>query len=113
MQVAFANFGEVPIAVQYKYAVYKNISAGQYPGLAYVLAVAALHIPIAIAESLVFSAILYFMSGLAPEAGRFFFFAFALFMTDIGACGVRECCAGARGRGAGTDVPSRWRGTSR
>jgi len=88
MQVAFANFGEVPIAVQYKYAVYKNISAGQYPGLAYVLAVAALHIPIAIAESLVFSAILYFMAGLAPEAGRFFFFAFALFMTDIGACGV-------------------------
>lgn len=83
LQVAFANFSEVPIAVVNKYTCYKHVASAMYPSLAYVLSVSLLHIPIAIAESLVFSVIIYFLVGLVAEAGRFFFFLCVLFFTDV------------------------------
>jgi ABC-type multidrug transport system ATPase subunit/ABC-type multidrug transport system permease subunit len=87
LHVAFANMSEVPIAVVNKYTCYKHVSSGMYPSLAYVLAVSLLHIPIAFAESLVFSVILYFMCGLVAEVSRFFFFVFTLFLVDVAMAG--------------------------
>lgn len=83
LQMSFANFSEVPIAVESKYSVYKHVAAGWHPGIAYVLSVTVTHFPIAVAESLVFSAILYPMTGLVLDAGRFFFFAMCMLLTDV------------------------------
>lgn len=74
LQIAFANFSEVPFAVENKYQAYKGISSGQFPPLAYSLAGSLIHLPIAMAETAIFAIVLYFMTGLVEEASRWFYF---------------------------------------
>jgi ABC-type multidrug transport system ATPase subunit len=83
LHISFCNFSEVPLAVEQKYVTYKNIAAGMYPSLAYVLSVALLHIPIALAETVAFAIIQYWVTGLATDAGRFFFYILVLFCINL------------------------------
>lgn len=57
-----------------QYNAYKAISSGMYPPMAYVLASSLVHIPIALAETAIFSIVLYFMAGLVESASQWFYF---------------------------------------
>jgi hypothetical protein len=48
-------------------------------------------IPVAAAESIVFTAWLYFMSGLTLEVGRYFFYVFVAFLSDVFAATLFRC----------------------
>ena len=90
LQVAFSNLSETPFAVEFKYVAYKHMAAGMYPPMAYVAAATCVHIPIAAVECAFFSVVLFFMVGLDPgtsdadqPGGRWAFFYFTLFLTDL------------------------------
>ena len=85
---AMGNFTELPAAFEGRNAVYKHIDAGMYPPLSYLLSVVAGFFPVMILETMLFSVVLYFMVGLAPEAGRFFFFFLVLLITDVMLAGL-------------------------
>ena len=51
---AFGNFSEIPVAVEAKAVMYKQVSAGFYPAMSYLLSVVLLHLPLAILESVIF-----------------------------------------------------------
>jgi ABC-type multidrug transport system ATPase subunit/ABC-type multidrug transport system permease subunit len=84
LQVAFANFSEVPFAVEYKFIAYKHIQAGMYPPWAYTLAATIVQLPTAAVESAAFSVILYFMVGLVRDGGRWAFFYLVLWLINVG-----------------------------
>ena len=52
IQAGFSNFVEIPIAVEQKMVMFKQVAAGFYPGVSAVSAATLLHLPIAIFESL-------------------------------------------------------------
>lgn len=89
--VAFANLSEVPFAVEFKYVAYKHMGSSMFPTSAYVIAASLVHAPIAAVETLAYSTILFFMTGLDPgeagesvPGGRWAFFWLVLFLVDIG-----------------------------
>ena len=82
------NFTELPAAFEGRNAVYKHLDAGMYPSLSYLFAVVLGFFPVMIVETILFSVVLYFMVGLAPEAGRFFFFFLLLLTTDLMLAGL-------------------------
>ena len=84
LQVAFANFSEVPFAVEYKFIAYKHVQAGMYPPWAYTLAATIVQLPTAAIESAAFSVILYFMVGLVRDGGRWAFFYLVLWLINVG-----------------------------
>lgn len=71
------------VVVELKYIAYRHVANGAYPPTSFVLSGAVAHLPVAITESLVFCAILYWMAGMAPNADRFFYFWFIAFQVDI------------------------------
>ena len=90
---AMGNFTELPAAFEGRNAVYKHLDAGMYPPLSYLVAVVLGFFPVMILETLCFSVPLYFMVGLADEAGRFFFFYLLLLITDLMLAGLyRSVC---------------------
>ena len=90
---AMGNFTELPAAFEGRNAVYKHLDAGMYPPLSYLVAVVMGFFPVMILETLCFSIPLYFMVGLANEAGRFFFFYLLLLITDLMLAGLyRSVC---------------------
>jgi len=80
---AMGNFTELPAAFEGRNAVYKHLDAGMYPSLSYMFSVVCAWIPVMFLETVMFSIPLYFMVGLAEDAGRFFFFFLILFTTDL------------------------------
>ena len=90
---AMGNFTELPAAFEGRNAVYKHIDAGMYPPLSYLVSVVAGFFPVMVLETLLFSIPLYFMVGLAEDAGRFFFFFLVLLCTDLMLAGLyRSVC---------------------
>ena len=85
---AMGNFTELPAAFEGRNAVYKHLDAGMYPSLSYLFAVVLGFFPVMIIETMLFSVVLYFMVGLAAEAGRFFFFFLVLLTTDLMLAGL-------------------------
>ena len=85
---AMGNFTELPAAFEGRNAVYKHIDAGMYPPLSYLVSVVTGFFPVMILETMLFSIPLYFMVGLADEAGRFFFFYLTLLITDLMLAGL-------------------------
>ena len=85
---AMGNFTELPAAFEGRNAVYKHLDAGMYPSLSYLFAVVLGFFPVMIVETALFSVVLYWMVGLAPEAGRFFFFYLLLLTTDLMLAGL-------------------------
>ena len=86
--VCQGNFTELPAAFEGRNAVYKHLDAGMYPSLSYLFAVVLGFFPVMIIETMLFSVVLYFMVGLAAEAGRFFFFFLILLTTDLMLAGL-------------------------
>lgn len=84
LQVAFANFAEVPFAVEYKFIAYKHIQAGMYPPWAYTLSATIVQLPTAAVETAAFSVILYFMVNLVNDGGRWAFFYLVLWLINVG-----------------------------
>ena len=81
--IAFSNITEMSTACANKYVAYAQVDAGLFPPAAYVGAAAVAHLPLAIVESIIFSSIVYWMTGMAADAGRFFFFVLCLFLVDL------------------------------
>lgn len=83
MQLAFANVSEMSGAVDGKYIGYRHVDNGLHPAWTFPFAAIVCHIPIALAEAFIFGFITYFMSGLAVEVGRFFYFTLIIFLVDV------------------------------
>ncbi len=70
-------------AVDYKFVAYKHVANGVFPNFAYPLASQIIHVPIAVGETMLFCGILYFMSGMTNDVGRFFFFCLCGFLINV------------------------------
>ena len=83
MQLLFTNISEMSGAVEGKYIGYRQVANGVHPAWTFPLAAILAHIPLAVAESLCFGCVAYFMAGLDYDAGRFFFFTLVIFLIDV------------------------------
>ena len=81
--VSFSNAAEIPHTASDKVVVYKQMAAGFYGSPSYALSVFIAHLPLSIVETTVFSLFVYFMTGFAYDAGRFFFFLLALWSISL------------------------------
>ena len=81
--VSFNNAAEIPHTGSDKVVVYKQMAAGFYGSPAYALSVFIAHLPLSILEIGIFSLFVYFMTGFAPDAGRFFFFLLLLWSISM------------------------------
>ena len=84
LQIGFANLAELPFTVEYKLVACKQIRAGLYPASGYTWASTMTMLPISVVETAVFSAILYYMVGLASDGGRWAFFYLVLLLVNVG-----------------------------
>ena len=83
VNMGFANAAEIPFAAEGKDVVFKQLDAGFYSSSQYVWSVIIVHLPLSIAESILFSLIIYFLSAFDTDAGRFFFFLLAIWCTNV------------------------------
>ena len=74
---------EMPVIMEQRPVVQKQTAAKFYPSLVYGVSVVIFHIPIAAIQSIVLGSILYWMTNLAEDAGRFFFFLLVLFTASM------------------------------
>ena len=74
---------EIPVAIEQRQVVQKQTAAKFYPSLVYGVSIVMSHIPIASIQSIVLGSILYWMTDLAEDAGRFFFFLLVLFCASM------------------------------
>ena len=80
MLAGMGNQSEMPFTVSNKFIAYKHMENGLFAPYMYVLAATGVNVPLALAETLVSTAISYHMTGLANEGGRWIFFAFIVFL---------------------------------
>ncbi|KAK9906410.1 hypothetical protein WJX75_001426 [Coccomyxa subellipsoidea] len=80
IHMMFNAYSEMSIMVGGLAGFYKQRDAYFYPAWAASLPTALLRLPYSFVESLVLSCIIYWVAGLAPEAGRFFFFWVLMFL---------------------------------
>ena len=83
MYTAFSNLSELPVASEARAVVTKQLDSSFFPSLPYVFSVIIIALPIIFIEIVIFSLWMYWMTGFAAEAGRFFFFMFALFSSSL------------------------------
>ena len=63
--------------------MYRQQHAGFYSTIAYTLAVNFVHLPLAVAEAVIFSSGVYWMTGFVDEGDRFLFFVFVLCIVAV------------------------------
>ncbi|CAL8462536.1 g2069 [Coccomyxa elongata] len=80
IHMMFNAYSEMSIMVGTLPGFYKQRDAYFYPAWAASLPTALLRLPYSFVESLVLSCIIYWVAGLAPEAGRFFYFWLIMFL---------------------------------
>lgn len=73
----------VPIAMASRAVAFKHTAAGLYSEMSYVLAVMAGHLPISIVCDVLFATILYFIMGMATDAGRWALWVLIVFLMDL------------------------------
>jgi len=73
-QVAFGNMVELPIAVLTNRIVFKHYAARFYPPWLQVLSFNIIGIPLGVAEILLLTSLVYWMSGCVADAGVYFIF---------------------------------------
>ena len=83
MFTAFSNLSELPVASEARAVVTKQLDSSFFPSLPYVFSVIIVAVPIIILEILIFSLWMYWMTGFAAEAGRFFFFVLTLLASSL------------------------------
>lgn len=81
--LSFANLAEIPVIIEQRQVVQKQSRAKFYPFSSYTFSAFLTHAPIAATEVVILGSILYWMTGLSEEAGRFFFFLFLLFCASM------------------------------
>jgi ABC-type multidrug transport system ATPase subunit/ABC-type multidrug transport system permease subunit len=88
VHMMFNGFSEMSITVARLPVLYKQRDNLFYPGWAFSVPSWILRLPYSIAESLIWSCIVYYIIGLAPEAGRFFRYMLLLFLMHQMAIGL-------------------------
>jgi ABC-type multidrug transport system permease subunit len=83
LQIAFNNMSEMMTIFADRGVFWRHRSSALYPASAWVGGMVLVHFPIAVVESLAYSAILYTMTGLYLSAANFFFFWFMMFLSDM------------------------------
>lgn len=73
----------VPIAMASRAVAFKHTAAGLYSEFSYVLAVLAGHLPISVLADVMFATILYFIMGMATDAGRWALWVLIVFLMDL------------------------------
>eukprot|EP00227_Mantoniella_beaufortii_P011174 CAMPEP_0197591472 /NCGR_PEP_ID=MMETSP1326-20131121/13381_1 /TAXON_ID=1155430 /ORGANISM="Genus nov. species nov., Strain RCC2288" /LENGTH=1392 /DNA_ID=CAMNT_0043156947 /DNA_START=71 /DNA_END=4249 /DNA_ORIENTATION=- len=84
LHISFSNFSELTFSVEQKYVAYKHLDNKLFPPFTYIAAWAVVHLPIAIAETAIFSCILYPMVGLVLSPGNWLFFYGNLVLANVG-----------------------------
>ena len=79
--------------VLFKYVGYRHVSNCSYPAWAFVVAQFLAQLPVAAIESILFSMLLYWMTGLTTDAGRYFFFLLIAWLSDVFAATMFRCFA--------------------
>jgi len=82
-QISFTNYSEIAFVTDSKHVAYKQARMSLYPAWGYTLAQSIVHLPIAAIETACFSIILYFMTDLAVDGGRWAFFYFVCVLMDV------------------------------
>jgi ABC-type multidrug transport system ATPase subunit/ABC-type multidrug transport system permease subunit len=82
-QITFASFPVITAVSESKAVGYKHIKAGLYPSWAFTLSTALADLPVSALQTILYTLILYFSTGLSREAGRFFFFYLITFCVDF------------------------------
>ncbi|KAF6261001.1 ATP-binding cassette transporter [Scenedesmus sp. NREL 46B-D3] len=72
VQLMFSSFTEMPLLLMSLPVFFRQRSLAMFPAWAYCLPTTILRIPVSLVESLLWSCIVYWLTGLAPDAGRFF-----------------------------------------
>jgi len=80
---AFTNLAELPLASEARSVVNKQLDAGMYPAGVYQWAVTLTILPLQILENVNFGTLVYWISGLAPSAARYFFFLFVSIVSSV------------------------------
>ncbi|KAI7832790.1 ABC-2 type transporter-domain-containing protein [Gamsiella multidivaricata] len=80
---ALISQAELPMAMQGRPILYKHKNFAMYRPSAFAIAQICVDIPLIIVQIILFAVVLYFMSGLQLEAGKWFFFCFILFLTAM------------------------------
>ncbi|KAF9180757.1 hypothetical protein BGZ51_009356 [Haplosporangium sp. Z 767] len=80
---ALISQAELFMAMQGRPILYKHKNFAMYRPSAFAIAQICVDIPLIIVQIILFAVVLYFMSGLQLEAGKWFFFCFILFITAL------------------------------
>jgi ABC-type multidrug transport system permease subunit len=86
MFLAFGGMAEVPIAVQVRRVVLKQVAARMYGIPSFVLSTAIVYLPLAIADCTIFGSLVYWMTGFSNEPGRYFFFLLIVLAVGCDSC---------------------------
>ncbi|KAG0005760.1 hypothetical protein BGZ80_009616 [Entomortierella chlamydospora] len=80
---ALISQAELPMAMQGRPILYKHKNFAMYRPSAFAVGQICIDIPLIIAQVLLFSVVIYFMTGLQLEAGKWFFFCLTLFLAAL------------------------------
>ncbi len=83
IHLSFSNFVSIPWAIEFRSAVQKQLRLGFYPASSFVISVLIMNFPVAVVESVVLGAFIYFMPGFDPSAERFIVYLVLLILQDI------------------------------
>ncbi|XP_024523228.1 ABC transporter G family member 35 [Selaginella moellendorffii] len=92
--IMFNGFSEVSITITRLPVFFKQRDLLFHPAWAYTLPTYALSLPFAMIESFIWTAMTYYVEGLAPEAGRFFKHFLVLLLVHQMASSLFRCIAG-------------------
>lgn len=81
--VSFANSAEMPIVLNGRSVAYKHTAMGFYSPLSFIAGSIVGTLPIALVADLIFSNLVYWMTGFAPEFDQYLFFLLVLFSMDL------------------------------
>lgn len=84
MLLALGSMAQVPVVMKRRKVFYKQRAAGFFRVSSFALSQSLVSVPIAIAETIVLTSLVYWLTGWAPDAGRFFTALLILFWTNLG-----------------------------
>ncbi|KAK9131814.1 hypothetical protein Scep_011342 [Stephania cephalantha] len=94
VHMMFNGFSELPILISRLPVFYKQRDNCFHPAWAWSIPSWILRVPYSVIESVVWSCVVYYTVGFAPDVGRFFRFMFLLFATHQMALGLFRLMAG-------------------
>lgn len=83
MFLSFSNMVELPIVVEAKRVVKKQLSYSFYPTLSYIFSVILVHMPLALTETAILGSFIYWMTGFVVAVDRYFVFLGLLYCINM------------------------------